>query len=174
MTSNKEAYSHTLRRSKPKCKTMGVISRVLWLGASGSDKSSWACEAKVAVVSAWSSSSCTITQHPFVFFSDCSVDAKQCDLQKVPQSSAEPPVWRCFWRRCFVHTCGHRFIFSSSVICLHLHAASILQSIGVNRLQCAALSGRRYLYLPGCGSARALNHTRCRPVCQVLTNRTFI
>lgn len=151
MTSNKDGRSPALRRSEPKCKTMGVISRVVWLGASGSDKSPPACEAKVAVVSAWSSSSCTITQHPFMFCPDCSVDAKQRGLQKVPQSWAEPPpppVCKCFRRRGFVHTCGHRFIFcSSSVICLHLHAASILQSLAVNRLQCAALSGPRYLYL---------------------------
>lgn len=66
------------------------------------------------------------------------------NLQKVPLSSAEPPACK----RGFVHTCGHHFIFcSSSVICLHLHAASILQSLAVNRLQCAALSGRRYLCL---------------------------
>lgn len=92
-------------------------------------------------------------------FSDCSGDAKERALQKVPQSSEKG---RCFWRRCFVHTCGHRFIFCSSVIGLHLHAASILQSIAVNRLQRTALSGRRYLYSPSCGSTRALNRTRCR------------
>lgn len=31
-----------------------------------------------------------------MFFSDCSVDAEERDLQKVPQSSAEPPVCNVF------------------------------------------------------------------------------
>lgn len=46
----------------------------------------------------------------------------------------------------------------SAVFCVfplsgfNLHAASILQSIAVNRLQCALLSVPASLYLTGCGS----------------------
>lgn len=81
------------------------------------------------------------------------------DLQKFPQRSAESPIWRCFWKMVL---CSHLwsalyFVFFP-LSQFNLHAASILQSILLNRLQCVLLSVPLSLYLTGCGSPVHLNH----------------
>lgn len=67
----------------------------------------------------------------------------------------------------FVNVFGNGALFTpvvSTLFCVfsfigvNLHAASILQSIVLNRLQCALLSVPLLLYLTGCGSQAALNH----------------
>lgn len=73
-----------------------------------------------------------------------------------------------------IHRAPHWEMFLKMVLCSHLwsalyfvffplsefnlHAASILQSILLNRLQCVLLSVPLSLYLTGCGSLVVLNH----------------
>lgn len=79
--------------------------------------------------------------------------------KNLPHRSIESPICKCFWKWCFVHTCGQHFILYFFPLSeFNLHAASILQSIVVNRLQCVLLSVPLSLYMTGCGSAVTLNH----------------
>lgn len=85
-----------------------------------------------------------------------------CRCEGVRSSKSFPKeshICKCFWKWCFVHTCGQHFIlyFFSLSEC-NLHAASILQSIVLNRLQCELLSLPLSLSLTDCGSPAALNH----------------
>lgn len=79
-------------------------------------------------------------------------------FKKSSKDPYSPPFVNVFRNRALFTPVVSALFCIFSFIGVHLHAASILQSIVLNRLQCALLSVPLPLYLTGCGSQAALNH----------------
>lgn len=79
-------------------------------------------------------------------------------IKKFPKEPESPPFGNVFENTALFTPVVSSLFCTFPLSEFDLHAASILQSILLNRLQCVLLSVPLSLYLTDCGSPVALNH----------------